>query len=311
MQPIIGILILAVAMLALAVIAERRHTRLRGRVRTLEKHIRGVEARTDRAERHVYAALARQRLHAAGREPVMPVRFLSQFGEDAFIWDLLDGQLDGFYIEVGAFDGENLSTTYALESVGWTGLLVEPLPARFDQCVKNRPKSRVVRAAVGARGATGSVQFEALESQIDPMADLASSIRLPKIQQELAAHAQAATRKVEAPLTTLARLLDEPSSPPSPPSHSLRIDIAVIDVEGFERDVLDGLELERFRPRVLFVEDLTGGAETAAAEILHSAGFIETGWLGHNRVWVDGREPVLVRRARMLHEGGAAKRGLA
>ena len=305
MQPMIGILILTVAMLALAVIAERRHTRLRGRVRTLEKHIRGVEARTDRAERHVYAALARQRLHVAGREPVMPVRFLSQFGEDAFIWDLLEGQLNGFYIEVGAFDGENLSTTYALECVGWTGLLVEPLPTRFEQCVRNRPKSRVVRAAVGARGATGSVQFESLESSIDPMADLASSIRLPKIQQELAAHAQAATRKVEAPLTTLARLLDE--TPGGPPS---RIDVAVIDVEGFERDVLDGLELDRFRPRVLFVEDLTGGAETAAAGILHSAGFTETGWLGHNRVWVDGREPALVRRARMLHEGGAAKRGL-
>ena len=306
MQPIIGILVLTVVVLALAVIAERRHTRLRGRVRALEKHIRGVEARTDRAERHVYAALAMQRLHAAGREPVMPVRFLSQFGEDAFIWDLLEGQLDGFFIEVGAFDGENLSTTYALEGLGWTGLLVEPLPSRYEQCAKNRPRSCVVRAAVGNRGATGTVQFEALESTKDPMADLASSIRLPEIQQKLAANAQAATRRVEVPLTTLARLMDEMSG--GPPT---RIDVAVIDVEGFERDAIDGLELERFHPRVVFVEDLTGGQEAAAAGLLRNAGYVETGWLGHNRVWVDGREPALVLRARMLHEGGVVKRGHA
>lgn len=300
------LIILAAAVIALTLVMQQRHARIRRRVRELEAQIRAAEARADRTERHVYAGLARERLRTLGRDASLPVRFLSQFGEDTFLWDLLDGQASGFYIEVGAFDGESLSTTYAFECIGWTGLLVEPLPGRFAQCQKNRPGSRVVRSAVGVRGAKGSVKFQALESPQDPMADLASSIRLPRIQQELADNIGAATREVEAPLTALARLLDE--TPGGPPA---RIDVAVIDVEGFEHDALDGLELERYRPRVLFVEDLSAGAETQAAGLLARSGYVQTGWLGHNRVWVDGREEALVLRARMLHEGGAIKRGLA
>jgi hypothetical protein len=52
------------------------------------------------------------------------VEFRSQCGEDALIWDAFNGQLDGFYIEVGAFNGYDFSVTYALDCIGWNGLLI-------------------------------------------------------------------------------------------------------------------------------------------------------------------------------------------
>ena len=56
------------------------------------------------------------------------LEFRSQFGEDALLWDFFAGQLDGFFIEVGAFDGYNYSVSYAFECIGWDGLLIEAHP---------------------------------------------------------------------------------------------------------------------------------------------------------------------------------------
>jgi hypothetical protein len=132
------------------------------------------------------------------------------------------------------------------------------------------------------------------------MADIASSIALGEKQRAVGARGGARVERIEVPLTSLGALLDE-----SPPAGG--IDVAVIDVEGFEAQAIDGLELGRYRPRVMIVEDLTLGVEREAAGLLRGAGYEEVGMLGHNRVWVDGREGALVARARMLMQGGVVK----
>jgi hypothetical protein len=48
----------------------------------------------------------------------------------------------GFFFEAGANDGVRQSNTlYFEESRGWRGILVEPIPNRFLDCVVNRPKA--------------------------------------------------------------------------------------------------------------------------------------------------------------------------
>ncbi len=300
----IAIVVLAIGLVALAVVGEKRHARLRRRLRELTADVRSIGARCDRTERHAYALRAEAALARAGRVPTMPVRFLSQFGEDAWIWDLFDGKLDGVYLEVGAFDGVLLSTTYALESVGWRGLLVEPLEDRYSACVRQRPGSVVVRAAVGARGSSGTTSFEQIVSTgsgtAGALADVASSIALPEYQRGQAERYRADVRRIDVPLTTLGALLDRAS-------FGTRVDVAIVDVEGFEYEAIDGLELERHRPRVLIVEDLTQGQEQRAAGLLRKAEYVEVGLIGHNRLWVDGRESELLARSRMLAMGGAIR----
>ncbi|MBY0311464.1 MAG: FkbM family methyltransferase [Phycisphaerales bacterium] len=293
--------VLVLAVLAIVVHGEKRHARLRRRLRDLTGEVRSISSRCDRAERHTHALRTRASLAAAGRSPRLPVQFVSQFGEDAWIMDLFEGKLEGVYLEVGAFDGVLLSTTYALEAIGWRGLLIEPLEDRFVACQKQRPGSVVVRAAVGKRGSSGTTSFEQIVGTGQgALADVASSIALPEHQRNQARRYDASVRKIEVPLTTLAELLDRAN-------FGTRIDVAVIDVEGFEFEAIDGLEIDRHRPRVLIVEDLTGGKEERVAGVLRAAGYVESVMIGHNRTWIDGREESLVRRARMLELGGAVR----
>jgi FkbM family methyltransferase len=56
-----------------------------------------------------------------------------------------------------------------------------------------------------------------------------------------------ASYSVEVPARTLESLLDDIPGPPT-------IDFLSLDVEGYELDVLRGLNIEKFRPRYILVE---------------------------------------------------------
>lgn len=38
----------------------------------------------------------------------------------------------GFFLEIGCWDGEHISQTFALEKKGWTGICVDPFPRNFQ-----------------------------------------------------------------------------------------------------------------------------------------------------------------------------------
>lgn len=76
----------------------------------------------------------------------------------------------GHFVELGASDGQAMSTTLFLEAqMGWTGLLIEPDPVKFARLRVSRPRSATVNAAVGAE--EGEVFFY---SFIGPGFDLLS-----------------------------------------------------------------------------------------------------------------------------------------
>jgi len=48
---------------------------------------------------------------------------------------------NGFYIDCGANDGINQSTTWFFEKyLNWSGILIEPVPDVYNQLIKNRSK---------------------------------------------------------------------------------------------------------------------------------------------------------------------------
>ena len=51
---------------------------------------------------------------------------------------------NGFYIEIGAFDGLNQSNTWFYEKeLNWSGLLIEPNPKFFKRLTKYRNKRNI------------------------------------------------------------------------------------------------------------------------------------------------------------------------
>lgn len=67
----------------------------------------------------------------------------SQCGEDKFLNDnYFHNKKNGKYIELGALDGILYSNTkFFQESLGWSGVLIEPHPLAFNYLTKNRPNN--------------------------------------------------------------------------------------------------------------------------------------------------------------------------
>ncbi|UJR24565.1 hypothetical protein I4U23_005940 [Adineta vaga] len=62
------------------------------------------------------------------------VTYYSQIGQDKFVDELLKQRRNGFYLEVGAYDGEFISNTIFFERERhWTGLLIEANPKLFKK----------------------------------------------------------------------------------------------------------------------------------------------------------------------------------
>jgi FkbM family methyltransferase len=63
----------------------------------------------------------------------------SQFGQDRWVLQMLKGKRGGYFVDIGAFDGMNLSNTYVLEkNYEWMGICIEPSQPSFELLQKNR-----------------------------------------------------------------------------------------------------------------------------------------------------------------------------
>lgn len=63
----------------------------------------------------------------------------SQFGQDLWIAKVNQFKKDGYFVDIGAYDGKTISNTYFLEKeLQWKGILVEPNPYEFIKLLMNR-----------------------------------------------------------------------------------------------------------------------------------------------------------------------------
>jgi FkbM family methyltransferase len=154
----------------------------------------------------------------------------------------------GFFIEAGANDGVRQSNTYYLEKrLGWTGLLVEPVPRLAERCRKSRKKSIVEQCILVGPEDSGRC-FDVMDLDLMTfVVDQEQQGRNTETHIRDAEKIQGIKRTIlRAPGHTLSDLLDR---------HGVTsVDLLSLDVEGTERTVLSGLDLERHSPRFILVE---------------------------------------------------------
>ena len=85
--------------------------------------------------------------------------FHAQNGEDRWLDAYFGAKRSGFFVEIGAFDGYNLSNTFHFEQLGWTGILVEPDPQKAALCRTHRPRSNTFQCAMVGPEAAGEITF--------------------------------------------------------------------------------------------------------------------------------------------------------
>ncbi len=179
------------------------------------------------------------------------VESYAQEGEDLILQRLLDNQGQGFYVDVGAHHPKRFSNTYLLYKRGWSGINIDATPGSMRAFGRQRPRDINLEIAVANNPAT--LTFYIFD---DPALNTFD---------EALAHDRNAT--------TAFRIVDQKRIPTRrlrdilaeylPADRS--IDVLSIDAEGFDFDVLQSNDWEKFRPRYVLVEclELTGWQSAA------------------------------------------------
>jgi hypothetical protein len=101
----------------------------------------------------------------------------AQNGEDVILWRALKHVENGFYIDVGACDPDELSVTKAFYERGWRGVNIEPVRKYYELCVEKRPRDKNINVAVTARSGLSRfmmVKGTGLSTTIDVVATQAA-----------------------------------------------------------------------------------------------------------------------------------------
>jgi FkbM family methyltransferase len=143
----------------------------------------------------------------------------------------------GFYIDVGAFHPVVHSVTKLFYERGWRGINIEPIPIASEMLASERVRD--INLRIGLSNCEGTSTFY----------ECRTSLELSTFSQELAEDLRRGgfeTVEHSIPVTTLARVCEQ--------HVGQTVDFLKIDVEGCEREVLEGADWGRYRPRVVLVE---------------------------------------------------------
>jgi FkbM family methyltransferase len=197
-------------------------------------------------------------------------------------------------VEVGAAHPEYLSVSASFRGLGWTVVSVEPNP---DFCELHRARGHeVLQYACGdhdeddvdfriadSHGASykgGKVSYESFSSL--EIKDAYARILDPNVS----------FRTIKVDLRRLDTLLADHAP------EIQRIDLVTVDVEGWELEVLDGLNFERLTPRVLIIENLF--AEKRYRDYMRNRGYALWRHVEPNDIYVGSSELRAHERVRSL-----------
>jgi len=153
----------------------------------------------------------------------------------------------GFFVEVGAHDGLSQTNSLYFEQNGWNGLLIEPIPDLYQQCLVNRPACRAVNfccTSLDDPRTEVTMIYAGLMSVVHGNKTEAEEEAWVKRGEEL----QSLRRySVTVPAAPLANILAREGVD--------RVDLLIVDGEGYEIPLLNGIDYAALRPRTIVCED--------------------------------------------------------
>jgi FkbM family methyltransferase len=149
-------------------------------------------------------------------------------------------KIDGTYVEVGAFDGVTHGHTSPLAQLGWRGLCIEAHPEFAERCRKNHAGRDVTVevCAIGATEGEATLYVAHHEGGAVSSTQWTNATRIYGLDK---------SRAIQTPMHRLDGILEKHGIAPG-------FEVLTIDVEEAELEVLAGFSVNKWLPRVVFIE---------------------------------------------------------
>jgi FkbM family methyltransferase len=211
--------------------------------------------------------------------------YFSQFYEDYILGYVFQGQQTGTYVDVGANDPDKASVTKYFYQRGWRGVNIEPNPDMLALLQKARPEDSNV--GVGISDAPGTLTFYRFPT-VPGISTFDRAIALDHKQRGFE------FQELPIPVTTLNDVLDKN------PKVTNGFTFLNVDVEGFEKQVLTGVDLARHPATVILIESTEPDTDIPTYQdwqgILFSSGYLFAMDDGLNRYYVNPSHRGLLSR---------------
>jgi FkbM family methyltransferase len=144
--------------------------------------------------------------------------YYSQSNQDKWVVEFLKFKKNGYFVDLGAYDGIQTSNTYYMENnLGWEGICIEANPSVYQSLIENR-KSKNINVALN--NYVGECFFT---------------------------NDKITTTGIKVPCNTLDNILNENNVPKD-------IDYLSIDIEGYEYIVLKDFNFKEWNIGLITVE---------------------------------------------------------
>jgi FkbM family methyltransferase len=151
---------------------------------------------------------------------------------------------NGTFVEVGANDGKTGSFTFNLGKIGWHGLNCEPIPRLFELCKKNHNNHPNVKNMQIAAGEKKDI-LDIVDA--DTLSTMDSDTLQVYLCTDWSRNNFKNSMQYKVDVETLDTILKLNSI-------TENFDLLVLDVEGFEENVLKGFSIDTYKPKMVIIE---------------------------------------------------------
>lgn len=201
-------------------------------------------------------------------------KYYSQFGQDKYLYETyFKDKANGYFIDIGAHDGETGSNSLFFENIGWQGICFEPIPEVYSKLITKR-KCEAQQIAIS--DSQGTAEFFVLKGHSEALSGLVGQYHpnhIQRINREVEEHPQ----EYEYIEVQTAKFNDV---------ITVRdIDVLSIDTEGSEPAILRSIDFSIYNIKTITVEVNYGVEEINS--ILIPQGFSPVHVLGCDCIYVN------------------------
>ena len=208
----------------------------------------------------------------------------SQFGEDIILREILKKEIsNGFYLDVGCYHPKKFSNTYMLYKKGWSGINIDMEEDKISLFNMVRPRDLNVLSPISDKEEEVTLYRYSkygLESTIDK-----------KIASETT---DSIYDKTIIKTKTLNDVLNKSSY------KDTQIDVLSIDAEGMDFRVLKSLDIKKYNPKVIIIEDhhkkIEDILETDTFKFLVQNNYILRSWSFYSLIFILPGSDILKER---------------